>query len=235
MGQTYSAPPDEIVRELCRLLRGGVIIGIATGRGKSVRDVLSRVIPKKLHSRVIIGYYSGSDIAPLSDHTRPETNSIISPSIEAATHRLLPYKGIFFEWAISANQITLTPVGSYDKTFVHSLVADILMSGNNNGMRVLSSLDSIDVLTAKASKPAVVARCKELSRSQDVLCIGDQGGYPGNDFELLNHAHSLSVDVVSTDPRSCWNLSARGIRGVQATVEYLQGLTISNGTAILEL
>jgi hypothetical protein len=147
---------------------------------------------------------------------------------------LLPYKGIFFEWAISAHQMTLTPVGSYGKTFVHSLVANILMSGSNNGMRVLSSLDSIDVLTAKASKLAVVARCKELSQQKDVLCIGDQGGYPGNDFELLNHSHSLSVEVVSPDPRSCWNLSARGIRGVQATVEYLQHLIIRDGTAILE-
>ena len=43
----------------------------------------------------------------------------------------------------------------------------------------------------------------------------------GNDFALLHGPYSLSVDEVSLEPSSCWNLAMPGSRGVQALHWYL--------------
>ncbi len=57
-----------------------------------------------------------------------------------------------------------------------------------------------------------------------VLRIGDRGRWPGNDFSLLDSAHSLSADEVSPDPKGAWNLALVGHRGSQATLGYLRKL-----------
>ena len=48
----------------------------------------------------------------------------------------------------------------------------------------------------------------------------------GNDCELLSHEYALSVDEVSMDSSTCWNLASPGIRGVDATLEYLAKLHV---------
>lgn len=55
----------------------------------------------------------------------------------------------------------------------------------------------------------------------NILCIGDLGRIPGNDADLLASPYGLSVDQVSCDPKSCWNLAPPGHRGTQAAVNYL--------------
>ena len=54
-----------------------------------------------------------------------------------------------------------------------------------------------------------------------VLSVGDKGQWPGNDYELLNTPYSLSVDEVSADPDTCWNIAPAGHRGTQAVLDYL--------------
>jgi hypothetical protein len=61
-----------------------------------------------------------------------------------------------------------------------------------------------------------------------VLCIGDRGRWPGNDFALLQEPYSLSVDEVSPDPNTCWNLAPPGHRGIQVTLDYLQSLELDS-------
>ena len=60
------------------------------------------------------------------------------------------------------------------------------------------------------------------------LCIGDKGEYPGNDYELLSTQFSLSVNEVSYDPDTCWNLSKIGFQDVNATINYLIKCKIIN-------
>jgi hypothetical protein len=57
------------------------------------------------------------------------------------------------------------------------------------------------------------------------LIIGDLGRWPGNDAGLLGNPFALSVDEVSGDPYTCWNLARPGHRGVQAALDYLRALT----------
>ncbi|MSR58027.1 MAG: hypothetical protein EXS05_10165 [Planctomycetaceae bacterium] len=71
------------------------------------------------------------------------------------------------------------------------------------------------------SKLAVVQPVRRLVEDEadtPVLCIGDRGRWPGNDFVLLGGQFGLSVYEASPDPHHCWNLCPPGQRGRQATL-----------------
>lgn len=56
-----------MVAEVVRLLRAGVPVGVATGRGGSAGNALRKAVPERLWERVVVGYYNGGELAPLSD------------------------------------------------------------------------------------------------------------------------------------------------------------------------
>ena len=97
---------------------------------------------------------------------------------------------------------------------------------------MVTSTHSIDIIAPGVSKRSLLKHLGELTdpiHEEDILCIGDRGAWPGNDFELLRHKHALSVDEVSTDLDSGWNLAPPGCRGVEATEYYLKCLTPTDG------
>jgi len=69
-------------------------------------------------------------------------------------------------------------------------------------------------------------RCSDLERvtGKPTIVIGDRGAFPGNDYALLSMPHSLSVDRVSADPDTCWNLAPSGMTGSDAALLYLSAL-----------
>jgi hypothetical protein len=99
------------------------------------------------------------------------------------------------------------------------------------GVRVLRSGHSVDILAPGVSKLAVVRWAAELAgcSTDEVLCVGDQGCWPGNDHELLGTPLSLSANVTSADPDRCWNLAPAGSSESQATLGYLSLLKKSRG------
>ena len=74
----------------------------------------------------------------------------------------------------------------------------------------------------------------EIYSNTNILAIGDQGQYGGNDFEMLNIPQSLSVDKVSSSLQTCWNLSPAGLSGANATLALLRSFKISDGTFELD-
>ena len=60
-----------------------------------------------------------------------------------------------------------------------------------------------------------------------ILTIGDQGAWPGNDSALLEHKFSLSVDVPSRRLDRGWKLAPSHKRDVDATIWYLERMVIS--------
>ena len=94
---------------------------------------------------------------------------------------------------------------------------------------ITRSSHSIDILAPGVSKLNVLARLRERTGDAPILSIGDRGRWPGNDYELLRGAFALSVDEISVDPASCWNLAECGQRGVAATLEYLRALEAHRG------
>lgn len=233
--ERYSGPSDEIGQELVRILRGGVIIGIATGRGRSVRSNLHHLIPKEYWKNVLIGYYNGSDIASLENIHHPDKTSPLDVSLQLIKNSIESYRQFhcIAKYECRSKQITIEPLNAALWKKTKSILLDIVIKTNIQGIQVLESSHSIDVIAPNVSKLHLVAACekvaKQIGNPGFVLCIGDKGEWPGNDYELLSTPYSVSVDTVSHDPRSCWNLSQAGHRGVQATLAYLNCMEVSEG------
>lgn len=63
----FKGPSEDIIEELTRLLNADILVGIATGRGKSVRKDLRNSIHNENWCKVIIGYYNCSKISYLHE------------------------------------------------------------------------------------------------------------------------------------------------------------------------
>lgn len=224
-----------IGRQLNRLLHAGVVLGVATGRGKSVRQTLRAVIDRTLWPRVVVGYYNGGDIGSLDQDDRPDSSDLVDDTLKPIAEALLQDTR-FVQYAtvtLRRPQITIEsrPEARWEGLW------DLLLhfvygreQASAPGVVALRSTHSIDLVAPGVSKRAVVEAVRghlqiDVRGEIAILCIGDRGRWPGNDFSLLTTPYSLSVDEVSPDPHSCWNLTAPGRRGVDGTLEYLRYLT----------
>jgi fructoselysine-6-P-deglycase FrlB-like protein len=222
----------QITRELLRLLNSSIPLGIATGRGKSVRKALQEALPEKVWGQIIVGYYNGAECAPLEDNFAPDgTNKCcfeLEPVLEVLNTVLNPKS--MSSMNVRKKQISLEPNNSSNLDDLWNLIG-LYISRLDNVKTTISS-HSIDILTLDASKLNVIDTLKTSllePKSSSFLCIGDQGRWPGNDSELLSTAHALSVDTVSSDLSTCWNIAPEGYRGPQATLFYLKCIVPQNG------
>lgn len=231
---------SRIIRHLLRILAAGVRVGVATGRGKSARESLRDALPSRLWEKVLVGYYNGGDVAPLSDAMRPALDK--SPANELTEIRRTltsdPILSSNILTEIRPKQLTITAVGNATLDEVFHIVQAVLALSKYVGVRAFRSGHSVDVVAPGVSKSSVLASVvggdPASPDSPEVLAVGDQGDPSGNDAELLSHRHSLSVDRTSPLPHTCWNLAPRGIRGVEATLFYLEQLHVGAGTFRLE-
>ncbi len=239
----FNGPNKEIIDQLIRILKAGFIVGIATGRGQSVRKDLQKIIPKELWGNVVIGYYNGSDISTLDDDKSPnkEINSSevlirVKDEIDSLS---IPFTEINTE--LRPNQITIQVQDKRKWNFAKARIQNAIMKFPLSGeVQILESSHSIDlVLKSKASKIKVLMKCYELLKkngsSKECICIGDKGQWPGNDFELLSVPYSLSVNEVSGDPDSCWNLAEVGQKNTVATLYYLKKIELNKNSFNLKI
>ncbi len=232
---------DKMVNELTRILDGGVNIGIATGRGQSVRNDLQSKIPKRYWDNVMIGYYNGSDIGKLNDQNHPDKDLPLDNSLVQVFEIINRLKSEYFDFLIESRPFQLTVIPTHTKHFarIKQLLQNEIMKLSDGKCQFLQSTHSIDIVVKeKASKMRIIEACsiKAISeqRSSNCICIGDLGQWPGNDFELLSSEFSLSVDSVSADPETCWNLSSLGVKNVASTMEYLKKMSIKAGLLYFE-
>lgn len=238
--ERFNVPSREIVAECIRLLRCGIILGIATGRGKSVRASLRGCFPQELWCTVVVGYYNGGDIARL-DEEAPDSNRPMDTEIQT-----------FYQLAMEdallsriskieprASQVTIEPLLPFPLGLVHTAVLELIQSSDQKRLRVFCSGHSVDVLMSAVSKKNVVQSVQkqiQMNNSRGhVLCIGDRGAWCGNDFDLLSEDYALSVDECPLNPATGWNLAPLGHRGVQATLDYLRALVVEDNQARLDL
>lgn len=224
-----------ITEELDRLLRHGVSVGIATGRGRSVQKDLQAKLSPELWDRVVIGYYNGAEIGQLCDNDVPSQDhqpvTSLLPLVEALNQR----SDITSRANITPRkyQITLEPHGMEPISRLWERVQEVVQGASLEVVSVLRSSHSVDILAPGVTKLNVVQHLVAVSASLDdanqaILSMGDRGRWPGNDFALLSHPLSLSVDEVSRDPKTCWNLASAGLRGSRATAQYLHALQASD-------
>lgn len=224
-------PSVAIINELNSFLSKGFVLGIVTGRGKSIRETLQKCLEPKYWDRVIVGYYNGAEISYLSNDSAPRITGEVDPGLNEIANELSN-----FEYTGSAPTITLRPfqisVETTDPTrwsYVKQRVIEIVKASSNYNPVIVESGHSIDILSSpRINKLNIVNECIQECKNRKIetgyVCIGDKGKYPGNDFTLLTSPFSLSVDEVSADPATCWNLADPGVTGVLASLKYLQSI-----------
>ncbi|WP_454685352.1 HAD hydrolase family protein [Ancylobacter moscoviensis] len=227
----FDAVRPEIKDQLIRLLGAGVKLAIATGRGASVRRELQTALPKSLWGNVLIGYYNGAEIAELREDNAPDGKD--EPCDELAALALaLRDQPELAGAAIQSDrkyQITLEARQGLSESRLWDLAHEVLLTQGMRNVIVTRSSHSIDIVLQHVSKANVLAAIRSRIDDGAVLAMGDRGRWPGNDYALLREPFALSVDEISVDPRTCWNLGQPGQRGLQVTLEYLGALEPCEG------
>lgn len=214
---------EPVTSALLTLLRNGMAIGIATGRGQSVRKALREALPKNYWKRLLIGYYNGGQIGLLSDDKTPVASEPDGPFASAlAVLQADATLSRIAKLEARSSQITLSPNNTVPSHTVWQLTMHLLHSNALGSMAVVRSSHSIDVLAPGVSKTKLLSALERDHGS--VLSIGDSGCWPGNDFEFLATPYGLSVDEVSSDPNACWHLGPPGFRGTGCCLYYCASL-----------
>jgi len=210
--------------ELERLASGGLPIGIATGRGKSAVQQLRTSIPEHCWSTIWVSLYGGGLNQGLADDVPtpgPPGGDL------AALEEHLKSAADWKYCRVRANQyrVTVVPEDSRPLAVYWNQLQEHILT-NNFQLRVRHSSHSIDVTGPEVSKTAVLRMLHDETGCDPnrVLRIGDQGAWPGNDFDLLDHSLGLTVDVPSSNPNHCWDLTPPGLRGPAALHYYLSCL-----------
>ncbi|AMV44334.1 hypothetical protein [Paraburkholderia caribensis] len=218
----------EMADVISALLRQGLVVGIASGRGDSLHGTLRAAFEHSLHSSITVGYYSGSYITTLD---QPFDAPAFNPEFEE-----------LYAWLCSSaygghgKPLSELAKGGQFSMRVHDprhasrLRGSIRSWLNRTGRftwRVFCSGHSLDVLDASTTKCRVVDHVSSLANADplhQILRIGDAGHEDGNDFELLGEGLALSCDSVSADLDSCWNFSMPGRNQADATMAYFNAL-----------
>jgi len=108
------------------------------------------------------------------------------------------------------------------------VVADALRQAGLTTNSLFRSKHSVDVLAPRVSKSGLIAHIIQHSRvdPHQIVTMGDQGAWPGNDVSLLEHRFSLSVDMPSRRLDRGWKLAPGHKRDVDATLWYLDRFRI---------
>jgi hydroxymethylpyrimidine pyrophosphatase-like HAD family hydrolase len=226
----FKQPKPDVALSLDNLLSHGIPMGIATGRGRSVQKALREVVKKKYWERVLVGNYNCSVTAPLTKEPPPQENNP-NGLIQVASNLLHRDFGAINKCQVEvrARQISLIMT---EPTWKRAIFQGLLETlANLSGLKIVQSGHSIDILHPDVSKTRIVDELKAtmLAGERNILVIGDQGQYGGNDFELLSLPHSLSVNKVSASLTSCWNLSPVGSRGAEAVVSMMRAMRAAKG------
>lgn len=221
----FRGPDPAVMAQVARLLRLRVPVGIATGRGRSVGASLRETLPQAVWPLVKVGYYNGSDIAGLDELDRPDRDGAVAAPLDAISRELSgsPTITAGATLTVRPRQLTVEVAEPTLRPLVWATVA--AAAKQHAGVLAVSSSHSFDVLAPGVTKLAVVDHIRKVAPTDgNVLCVGDRGDWPGNDFELMGQPHSLSADEPSFQPNSGWNLAPPGMRWSQATHYYLERL-----------
>lgn len=226
----YEGVDDMIKDKLIEILERGFLVGISTGRGKSARENLQTFIPEKYYDNIFISYYNGFETGTLGQNELPNLERDSEESI-LKSYEILKAKLKNYNVSLDSRpgQITIEINNKNNALKLKSYIRGTILKHAYLNVQILESDHSIDIIPKNVSKLSIVNYCqereKELGIQGNFLCIGDKGMWPGNDYKLLGASLSLSVDEVSLDEETCWNLTSLGLSNVEATEEYLDKIS----------
>lgn len=219
-------PAAETIAEIVRLLENGLTVAIATGRGPSLGDALRPLLPQSCWDDIIVGYYNGSYLKPLSvDISREPPPS--TTEIAALVERLSRRPDLFTDFRPVDHGVQLT-FERGDLVDPEAFRREFVFSGFGvpSPLKILCSGAWFDFVHVGASKKRVFdAVASRLSSGAGILCVGDNGNRAGNDYGLLGHPLGLSVGNVCDRPSAGWSLYGETCTGPAALRKILGSLT----------
>lgn len=225
--RTDNPPPSAVLTHLKRLVRSGVIVGIASGRGGSIQEHLQAKLPHEIISKIQLGLYNCGWLANAA--TKPVASKETSEFLSHVTRIVLRLQKLGVP--IPQHGIKTTHPYQVSVRFREGLstdnmwyvIADALRQAGLNPSSMVRSKHSVDILAAGAGKSRLLAYIIQTFKVDpyNILTIGDQGAWPGNDSVLLEHRFSLSVNVPSRRLDRGWKLAPAHKRDVDATLWYL--------------
>lgn len=226
--RTESPPPVTVLTHLERLVRSGVIVGIASGRGGSIQEHLQANLPLEVVSKIQLGLYNGGWLADAA--TKPVASKETSEFLSHVTRIVLrlqklgvpiPQGGVK---TTHPYQVSVRFREGLSTDTMWFVIADALRQEGLNPLSIVRSKHSVDILAMGMSKSRLIAHIIKTFRIDpyNILTMGDQGAWPGNDSALLEHRFSLSVDVPSRRLDRGWKLAPAQKRDVDATLWYLE-------------
>ncbi len=221
---------DEIRDALMPLLENGVRIVVATGRGKSVGESFQKSIDQKYWLQIKVGYYNGACLLVLGEEDKLKVwrEQPFDSELKALEEELklrLPKGCVDYKFAERSLQLSIEgEMTQTESQLVYETCREIIWDKQMKDIRVWRSSHSMDIVVYHE-----VSKQRVIEDPERTLCIGDYGTVEGNDYEMLTSKYSLSVDRVSKNAESCWNIAPSGMKGLDATLYYLSRLTVKDG------
>src|SRR5262249_8217692 len=152
--ERYGPLPGMMAEELSRLLDAGAFVGVATGRGKSVRKSLQQALPDKFWERVVIGYYNGAEVGTLADDGGPDHREEAGLDLQPVAQMLTADAALtpLARFTFRLRQITLTPAEGVFPGPLWEHVHSLLLSMPGAGAVALRSGHSVDVIGQTTTK-----------------------------------------------------------------------------------
>lgn len=226
-------PPAAILKHLCRLLDAKIVVGIVSGRGGSIREQLRLCMPERTWEHLHLGLYNGGRITTVAgDDSQSEGPSEFLSHAERIVRRLKGL-GVPIEYVRTTHpyQVSVRFREGLQSEALWPVIADALRQAGLAVTQMVRSKHSVDILAPGVDKSRLIAELIHHHRlaPYEILAIGDQGAWPGNDFSLLEHKYALSVDSPSRRLDRGWKLCPPHKREVDATVWYLDRIHILDG------
>lgn len=226
-------PNQDVLDELIRLVDGGIQVGIATGRGGSAGEMLRELLPERVHSLIIMGYYNGAHVRSLTVDIKldqPERDEAVLEVADWIDREGLLRNGRQVVRGRVQLMINHADIADEQAFALRVLDCAAVVEGR---VRVLSSHHSFDVVPVGTSKLRVVDALAERAGrpGAPVLRIGDSGSPQGNDHELLSGQHGVSVDSVCGNLEGSWSLFGSRLTGPAALLRILRAIRPDPGGA----
>lgn len=234
-----SPPSEKIVTQLLRLIDAGILIGVASGRGDSIQEALQKCIPESSWPQVLLGLYNGGWIGDLNtpiskEHTTSEFLSHVTRIVERLKALGVPIEKVRATHPYQLSVRFLEGVQAEGMWFV---IADALKQAGLGLSTIVRSKHSVDILGTGVDKSHLIAYMIQRFKIDpyEILTMGDQGAWPGNDASLLEHRFSLSVDVPSRRLDRAWKIAPAYKRDVDAALWYLERIATNSETGSFRL
>ena len=208
--ERFAGIAPEMAKELEFLLRHNVLVGVATGRGVSVRDSLRAKLPKKFWPSVLVGYYNGSDIGSLDQEIHPDKSKPLDSSLKEFLEELSIYKDQLGKVGISPRpkQVSIEPAIGVNTQEMFLLLSDVIARHPEWGLRAVISSHSIDVLAPGVSKLRLVDTVK---REITKRSYESKASYASATKE---HGLGTTLNFLGANTRSVWMTSRETLKHV---------------------